>query len=53
MRVDKTVWNPSKIMEGMTSDVSKDIDLDTGPEPEPEEAVAPAPAEEEGATEQR
>jgi hypothetical protein len=40
-------------MEGMTSDVSKDIDLDTAPETEPEEAVAPAPVEEEGATEQQ
>jgi hypothetical protein len=40
--------NPSKIMEHMTSDVSKDIDLDTVPEPEPEEPATPAPKEGEG-----
>lgn len=44
--------DPSKLMNRMTSEVFKDIDLDTVPEAEPEEPATPAPKEGEGAIEE-
>lgn len=44
--------DPSKLMNRMTSEVCKDIDLDTVPEAEPEEPATPAPKEGEGAIEE-